>query len=251
MNKIKASISLENVSLEYPVYNASALSIKKNFLIGFSGGLLKSDPNDKILTVSALNNINLKFSHGERVGLIGHNGCGKTSLLRLLSNIYYPTSGAVSISGETTSLIDINLGIDSEASGIKNLYMRAAILGIKKSNLDSVVNETVEFSGLGEFINLPFRTYSSGMQVRLAFSIATAITPEILIMDEWLTAGDHNFRAKSHKRLLNLINNTNILILASHDHDLISKVCNRVIWLEKGSVKMDGKPKDVIEEYLK
>ena len=115
---------------------------------------------------------------------------------------------------------------------------------------DSVVEETIDFSGLGEFINLPFRTYSSGMQVRLAFSIATAITPEILIMDEWLSAGDKDFSEKSHKRLLKLVDNTNILILASHSKELISNVCNRVIWLDKGSVKMDGKTEDVINKYF-
>ncbi len=250
MNKKEVSINLEGVSLEYPVYNSSALSLKKKFLIGFSGGILKSDPNDKIILVNALNNINLEINNGDRIGLIGHNGCGKTSLLRLMSSIYFPTTGSVSISGETTSLIDINLGIDPEASGLKNLYMRAAILGIEKSNIDSVVEETIDFSGLGEFINLPFRTYSSGMQVRLAFSIATAITPEILIMDEWLSAGDKDFSEKSHKRLLKLVDNTNILILASHSKELISNVCNRVIWLDKGSVKMDGKTEDVIDKYF-
>ena len=242
-------VRLEKVSLDYPIYNSSALSFKRKILSGVTGGLIKEDPIDKIIVVNALKDISLTINKGDRLGLIGHNGSGKTSLLRLLSQIYYPTLGTLDVLGSSASLIDLSLGIDPEATGRENLYIRAAMLGVPRDQVEDVVQSAIKFSELGDFIELPFRTYSSGMQLRLAFSIATSIKPEILIMDEWLSAGDKSFAKSANERLCHLIDNSSALVLASHDINLISKTCNIVLWLEHGEIKMIDDVAVVLDQY--
>jgi lipopolysaccharide transport system ATP-binding protein len=172
-------------------------------------------------------------------------------MLRVLSGAYHPGIGSVDVKGTVGSLIDISLGINTEATGIENIFIRGAILGLSKKQIQSRLDAIVEFSELGDFINLPVRTYSSGMHLRLAFAVATEISPEILLMDEWLSVGDEDFRHKAEERLLNVVESTSILFLASHSRELLEKLCTRVIWLEHGRVVADGPPSKVLNRYFK
>jgi lipopolysaccharide transport system ATP-binding protein len=200
--------------------------------------------------VRALSGVTFEFNEGERVGLVGHNGAGKSTMLRALSGVYAPSKGTVEISGNVGSLIDISLGINLEASGRENIFIRGALLGLTKSEVQNKFAEIVEFSELGDFIEMPVRTYSSGMHLRLAFAVSTIVRPEILLMDEWLSVGDENFKHKAEARLEELVSSTKILVIASHSRELITSTCNRVIWLEHGQVKMDGPTNEVAPIYF-
>ncbi|GAB1581335.1 ABC transporter ATP-binding protein [Phyllobacterium phragmitis] len=192
----------------------------------------------------------MTFTDGDRIGLIGHNGSGKTTLLRVLSGIYAPTHGRAVINGNCVSLININLGIDPDATGRENIRLRSAMMGMHPKEIAENFEQIAEFSGLGEFLDVPFRTYSSGMQLRLAFATSTAVRPEILIMDEWLSTGDEDFKERANRRMRDLVDTTKILVLASHSRKLLEENCNRVIWLEHGRLKMDGAPSDVLPAYF-
>jgi len=244
-----ALIKLENASLDFPIYDATSRSIKKNFIGFATGGKLGSKNGERV--VSALTSLNLEINDGERVGLIGHNGSGKTTLLRMFSKVYHPTSGNAIIDGNLGSLISISLGINPEFTGRENIYIRGALLGLKKKEIKSKIDEIIDFTDLGDFIDMPVRTYSSGMQMRLGFSVSTIFKPEILLMDEWLSVGDEGFKDKAERRLSDIISSTKILILASHSHALLKKNCTRIIWLEHGKIKMDGTPKNVLPQYFK
>ncbi|MEY3194475.1 MAG: hypothetical protein RIQ78_572 [Bacteroidota bacterium] len=245
-----ASIELDNVFINFPVFNAINMSLKNRFLTAASGGILNRQ-KDGLVVVSSLQNITLHIAQGERVGLVGHNGAGKTTLLRVLSGIYHPTMGEIRIKGAITSLINISLGIDAEATGRENIRLRAVMMGQKPSESKKKVDEIIEFSGLGDFIDMPVRTYSSGMQLRLAFAVSTSIRPQILIMDEWLSTGDKDFKERAEARLKEVVRSTEILILASHSKELLLKTCNRIVWLERGEIKMDGEAEAVANAYFK
>lgn len=242
-------IQLNNVSITIPVFNANSQSIKNSFLKLTTGGMLISDLSGNV-SIQALQNLSFTISEGDRVGVIGHNGSGKSTLLRVLGGVFYPTDGRLIRQGNLTSLIDISLGINEELTGRENIFLRGALLGLSKKEINRKLDEIIDFSELGDFIDIPVRTYSSGMQLRLAFSVSTVISPEILLMDEWLSVGDENFKHKAEARLSNLINSTKILVIASHSKDLIIKNCNRVIWLEHGIIKMDGPPDLICEKYF-
>lgn len=244
-----ASIELNKVSVVFPVYNAVNMSLKNRILSTVTGGKIDRK-HDGVVLVKGLENINLKIGPGERVGLVGHNGAGKTTLLRVLSAIYAPTGGQAVINGECVSLINIGLGIDPEATGRENILLRGMMMGMKQAEIRKKSEEIIHFTGLGDFIDLPFRTYSTGMQMRLAFAVSTGIQPQILIMDEWLSTGDEEFSERANQRMSEIVNAAEILILASHSSDLLLKNCNRVIWLEHGKLKMDGKVKDVVKAYF-
>ena len=171
-------------------------------------------------------------------------------MLRVLSRVYTPQSGAAKIDGRVTSLIDISLGINPEASGRENVYVRGTLLGLSKSEISEKFDEIVEFSELGDFIEMPVRTYSSGMHLRLAFAVSTVLKPEILLMDEWLSVGDESFRNKAEERLTNLVDSAKILVIATHSRELIEKTCTRAIWMEHGQVKMDGPAQEVAAAYF-
>jgi lipopolysaccharide transport system ATP-binding protein len=200
--------------------------------------------------VRPLEDLTFSLADGARLGLVGHNGAGKSTLLRLLSGVYVPSHGTAHIEGEIGSLIDISLGIDSEASGRENIYLRGALLGMTKAQMNGMIDEIIAFSELGDFIDMPLRTYSSGMHLRLAFSVSTMVRPEILLMDEWLSVGDQGFTHKAEARLAELVQSTNILVIASHSRDLIQKTCNRVLWLEHGKIRLDGTPEEVLPHYF-
>lgn len=242
-------IQLKNVSVEFPIYNSSSRSLKNRVLSVATGGKIERR-SDRLVIVRGLDDVSMAFGDGDRIGLIGHNGSGKTTLLRVLSGIYTPTRGGAVINGECVSLININLGIDPDATGRENIRLRSAMMGMHPAEIAEKIDEISEFSGLGDFLDVPFRTYSSGMQLRLAFATSTAVRPEILIMDEWLSTGDEDFKERANKRMTDLVDSTKILVLASHSRELLEKNCNRVIWLEHGRVKMDGAPAEVLSAYF-
>lgn len=244
-----ASLNLENVTVDFPVYNASARSLKNQVLSFATGGAIGSSENGTV-TIRGVDNVSLSLNDGDRLGLVGHNGSGKTTLLRVLTGVYEPSGGNIDINGHCTALINISLGIDLEATGRQNIALRGALLGFSKQELATQKEEIEEFSGLGGFLDMPVRTYSSGMQLRLAFSISTVLQPEILIMDEWLSTGDEDFKDKATKRMQDLVNQTKILILASHSRELLLNNCNRIIWLEHGKIRMDGEAADVADAYF-
>jgi lipopolysaccharide transport system ATP-binding protein len=249
MTKPSASIELRNVGVDFPVFNASALSLKNRILSSVTGGAIDRKYDGSVI-VRGLQDINIKIEAGERVGLIGHNGAGKTTLLRVLSGIYAPTEGEAIINGECVSLINISLGIDPEATGRENIKLRSAMIGYTPKQTRDKVDEIIEFSGLGDFIDMPFRTYSSGMQLRLAFAVSTSVRPQILVLDEWLSTGDEEFKHRAEKRMGEVVDATDILILASHSRPLLERNCNRALWLEHGKVRMDGPCKEVASEYF-
>ncbi len=244
-----AQIVFENVSIEIPIFNATGRSLTSKILEVATGGKLDADPTGRV-TVTALSDISFELKDGDRIGLVGHNGAGKSTMLRALSGVYAPTRGQVSIAGEVGSLIDISLGINPEATGRENVFVRAQLLGLTKKEIAEKYDEIVDFAELGDFMEMPVRTYSSGMHLRLAFAVSTVVRPEILLMDEWLSVGDENFKQKAELRLAQMVDATKILAIASHSRDLIETVCNRVIWLEHGQVKMDGSVSEVLPTYF-
>lgn len=244
-----ASIYLHNVGVEFPIFNVHNRSLKNKVINLATGGKIESR-SGKLTIIKSLQNISLDLKDGDRLGLIGHNGAGKTTLLRVLSGIYTPTSGECVIDGKSISLINIQLGINHEETGRSNIKLRATMMGMRPKQVEEKIEEIAEFSGLGHFLDMPFRTYSSGMQIRLAFATSTSIDPEILIMDEWLSAGDEKFKDKANQRMEDLLGKTKILILASHSRELLEKNCTKVLWLEHGSIKMFGDTKNVLDAYF-
>lgn len=245
-----AFIRFKNVNIDFPIYNAYSRSLKRKLMQVATGGQIGSDGQGRV-QVRALEDLNFELREGDRVGLIGHNGAGKSTLLRVLNGVYAPTSGSADIQGTIGSLIDIGLGIDPEATGRENIYIRSALLGIKLKNMRERVEEVINFSGLGAFIDMPVRTYSSGMHLRLAFSVSTLIQPEILLMDEWLSVGDAEFNAQAESRIGELVKSASILVIASHSPQLLADLCTRILWLEHGKIVADGDPEIILARYLR
>ena len=242
-------IELENVSVTFPVFSGSDLSLKNAIINKTIRSNIRSD-NDGVVLISALSEINLKIRSRERVGLVGHNGSGKSSLLRLLSKIYHPTHGSAKINGSVASLLNVSLGLDNELTGKENLVFRLTLLGLTTREIEGITNEIISFADLGAFIDLPVRTYSSGMLMRLAFSVSTAVPAQILLLDEWLSTGDEQFSAVANSRLQSLVDSTEVLILASHSRELIEKNCTRVLWMENSRIRMDGATNEVLDAYF-
>jgi len=244
-----AYIEFTNVCVDFPIYNANGRSLKKRLIQVATGGQLGSDQQGRVV-VRALEGLSFTLKDGDRVGLLGHNGAGKSTLLRLLSGVYEPSSGSARIEGEIGSLIDISLGIDPEATGRENIYLRGGLLGMTRSEIAAQIDEIIEFSELGDFVDMPLRTYSTGMHLRLAFAVSTVVRPEILLMDEWLSVGDEGFKHKAEARMSELVRSTNILVIASHSRELVLHTCNRIIWLEHGKIRMDGDPQTLAAAYF-
>lgn len=230
-----AFISLTNCSLDLPVYGAGNRSLKQMVMSAATGGRIASDSR-KITVVNALVDIDLRIESGDRVGLVGHNGAGKTTLLRVLAGVYEPTHGKLQVEGNVTSLIDVTLGMDHEATGYDNILLRGLTLGLPRKQIRQLTPDIEAFSGLGEYLSMPVRTYSSGMVLRLAFSIVTCVHPEILLMDEWLSVGDADFVSKAEGRLKQLVDKASILVIASHNAKIISDLCNVQVKMEHGRV---------------
>jgi lipopolysaccharide transport system ATP-binding protein len=230
-----AHILINNVDVDFPIYNTVGRSLKIHLMQAATGGRMGANEQGRVV-VQALQNICLDLKEGDRLGVIGHNGAGKSTLLRVICGVYQPTAGIIDIKGKVTSMIDLGLGMDGEATGIENIYLRGALLRLNRRWLSSKISEIVDFAGLGDFIQMPLRTYSTGMMMRLAFSIATLQQPEIFVMDEWLTVGDAEFNEKAQKKLREIIQNTSILIIATHSPQLVEQTCNQAIKLERGAL---------------
>ncbi len=232
---MSTSIIARDVTVEFPILENSHRSLKKAVLNLTTGGKIGHDAS-KHVTVTALDGLNFEFNQGDRIGLVGHNGSGKTTLLRVLSGVYAPTRGDLKVHGTIASLLDVSMGLDPDATGFENIYLRGILDGLRPKTIRDKTEEIADFSELGGYLNLPVRTYSSGMMLRLAFAISTSVEADILIMDEWLSVGDADFSAKAAVRLESLVNKASILILASHSPELIARVCNRQIRLEHGKI---------------
>ncbi|WP_437182491.1 ABC transporter ATP-binding protein [Pseudomonas zeae] len=205
--------------------------------------------NTQEYTINALSNVNLSITRGERVGLIGLNGAGKSTLLKVMARIYPTTSGSAQTSGHVCPMFEFATGFEMNQSGWDNIKIRALLLGLKPREIKDKMQEIAEFSELGEFLNYPVRTYSAGMFIRLAFSVSTAINPEVLLLDEVMGAGDINFAHKAQERMKKFMTQGKILVFSSHSPDLVSDFCERTIWLEKGKIRMDGKTDQVLKAY--
>lgn len=244
---MKSKITVSNVSLDFRTYHNKTGSLKEAVSDLFTKK--KYNIGDK-KTFRALKNINLEINHGDRLGIVGHNGAGKSSLLKTLCRIYEPTIGSVDIKGRVAPLLEIGAGFNPELSGIDNIYLNAAILGYNMKEIKMIEKDIIDFSGLEEFIEMPVKYYSTGMYMKLAFSIATAVKPDILILDELFAGGDSEFIEKAQRRMKSLINDSSIMVFVSHQTELLEDLCNRVIWIDHGTLKADGEPKDIIRQYL-
>ncbi len=245
-----ASIRLNDVSVDFVLYQGSARSLKKTLLRTSTNGELKHDAHHRI-TVKALSNLNLTLEHGDRVGLVGGNGAGKTTLLRVLAGVYEPTAGRIRVEGSVTPLFDLGLGLDMDASGYDNIRMRAAYFGIDGDEIESKMDDIAAFTELGDYLDLPVRTYSAGMTLRLAFAAATAVDPEILLMDEWIAVSDTQFLEKAQRRAEGFVNRSSIMVVASHVDEVLKRLCNKALWLERGAVVRIGPVDEVLAAYHK
>lgn len=232
---IKPTIEINNLTIEYPVYGIRNLSLKTKIFQGVIGGSLFKNANN-LLTVKAIENISLKLYPGDRVALIGHNGSGKSSLLKAIAGIYSPTNGSINVNGSITSMLDITIGLNNDSTGVENIIISGLLMGLSKKKIESLKDEIIDFSGLSDFIHLPLRTYSSGMAMRLAFSIASTIHSDIILIDEWISVGDSEFSIKVKNRLNEMIINSKVMVIASHDLELCRKICNKFIHLENGRI---------------
>lgn len=244
--KKKAHIYLDHVVMSYPsnVYNARSLKEAIFSVIK----LQKSKPLLK--DVHALKDVSFHIEEGERVGVIGRNGSGKSTLLRTIAGIYPIESGTIDVSGKIHSLFDIGLGFDPEASGRDNILYRGLLLGSSPAEIEEKTQEIIDFSGLKDFIDYPIKSYSSGMMVRLAFSVSTSLTGEVLLLDEVMSAGDISFAEKARHRMLDVIDHAKIMVFVTHDLKAMQEVCSRAILLHDGNLVMDGKPEEVVSRYL-
>jgi lipopolysaccharide transport system ATP-binding protein len=231
-------IEAVGVTIEFPLYHVGARSLKKR-LLARAPIRLREDESHRIV-VSALRDLTFHIGPGERVALIGSNGAGKTTLLRTLGGIYEPVAGRLKVDGSIGSLIDPNAGMDPEATGRENIVLRGLFLGLSEAECGAMAEEAGQFSGLGEFLDVPIRTYSAGMAVRLSFAIATLMAPQILLMDEWFLAGDADFMVRATRRLEQLVVGADILVIATHDMAIVRKWCTRVIRLASGRIEADG-----------
>ena len=241
-----AHINLQKVVVDFPIVNSSSQSLQLRLLQALGGKLTS---HHHTVVVRALDGIDLDLKDGDRLGLIGHNGSGKTTLLRVFAGVYPPERGSIAIDGTISSFTDITLGMDPESTGWENIIFRCTFMGLSFEEAKRLSPAIAEFSELGNYLELPTRTYSSGMFLRLAFAISTSIEPDILIMDEMIAAGDSQFIEKAKRRLHLLIDKANILALASHDMNLIRNICNKVVWLEHGAIKQFGPPDVVTAAY--
>lgn len=241
-----ASIKLEDASFWYPVFDVTGRSLKVSMMRQFGGASASG-----FVEVKALSDVTLELKDGDRIGLIGRNGAGKSTLLKVIAGLLHPQRGGLRVDGRVVPLITRGLGIHPELTGFQNIEIPMLLLGATNAEIRRAQQEVPEWSGLGDFIHLPVRTYSDGMRARLLFAISTAVRGDILVMDEWLSAGDADFVEKAQERLKNLLNETKIVVLSSHSLEIIRKMCNVVCWMEGGRVVMVGDADVVLPAYLK
>jgi ABC-type polysaccharide/polyol phosphate transport system ATPase subunit len=242
-----ANIVAEQLSLTFQVRPLGRPALKEVLL----GGWFSRSTRREMRKVHALDRIDLEIKEGERVGVIGRNGAGKSTLLKVLAGIYPPTSGTLTVNGRISSLFDILLGFESDANGWENMCFRGYLQGETPRSLRAKLLPTAEFSELGEFLDMPVRYYSAGMAVRLAFAIATAIEPEVLLIDEVLSVGDRAFQEKAKQRMREMMSRARLIVLVSHDLQALVELCDRVIWMDQGRVRDSGRPGEMIDAYLR
>jgi len=237
-------VELEDVGLVFRVRRCGRVSLKEYLLHGLFRPAKKTT-----FEVRALEGIDLRINEGDRIGVIGHNGAGKSTLLKLLAGIYPPTTGRRRVRGRISSLFEIGLGFEHDASGWENIAYRGYLQGETPKSVRQKMQAIAEFSELGEFLDMPVRYYSAGMMVRLAFSIATAIEPDILLVDEVLSAGDQSFQAKARERIGSLMSSARAVVVVSHELEALARLCDRVLWLDHGRVRRFGPKEEVIAAY--
>jgi ABC-type polysaccharide/polyol phosphate transport system ATPase subunit len=244
------SIIANNVTIDVPIYGASHRSLRQT-LLARTGGLIRHEGagRQQRVIIRALDNVSFTLRNGDRLGLIGHNGAGKSTLLKVLAGVYTPDSGSIRIEGRVSPLFNAAPGLDPDDNGYENIKTCGMFLGMSSEEINRKLPDIVDFCELGEYLDLPVRTYSTGMVARLGFAIATAIEPDILLLDEGLGAGDARFAARAESRMQGLIQRTRILVLASHSDPLIRSMCNRAVLLEKGRVIEIGPIDEVINRY--
>ena len=246
-NLASLAIEVTEARLSYPLGAYARGSLKSAVLSVFG----HKDRTPKAEFVDAIRGLNIRIVAGERVALIGHNGSGKSTLLRALAGIYPLAAGEIKVVGRIGTLLDIGLGFETESTGRENIFFRGMTLGYSRKQLRAAEKEIVDFADLGEFIDLPMRTYSSGMYVRLGFAVSTQFSPDILLVDEVFGAGDASFSKRAVERMLSIVNNAGIFVIATHDMSLVERVCQRVIWLDRGLIVRDGPPNIVLPEYYR
>src|SRR4051794_3712512 len=240
-------IETRGAGVDFPIFDAKTRSLKKAVL-GVVGGTINSDDH-KVPVIQALRDITLTIDEGDRVALVGHNGAGKSTLLRLLSGIYEPTSGTASVQGRVAPIFDLGVGMDPEITGYENIMIRGLFLGMSRKQMETRVDDIADFTELGDFLNMPLRTYSTGMRVRLALGVVTSIDPEILLLDEGIGAVDAAFLEKSRKRLSELVERSGLLVFASHSDEFLRELCDTGVWMEHGRIRQQGDLDDVLAAY--
>jgi ABC-type polysaccharide/polyol phosphate transport system ATPase subunit len=240
---MSSSINIKKLKLIFRKYHNDIPTLKEHFI---KNHLRKDQTHNQFV---ALNNISLKLNSGDRIGIVGKNGAGKSTLLKAIAGIYPPSEGSIEICGKVVPLLELGAGFDMNRTTLENIYLNGAILGLSKYQVKRLQNHIIEFSELKSFINMPLKSLSSGMRGRLSFSIATSLSPEILILDEVFATGDASFVEKARKRMIGVIDSADILILVSHREKLIKDLCNKVIVLHEGKIKFQGKPNDAIRYY--
>ena len=243
-----AAIEVKNVSLDFPLYHTSGRSLKKT-LVNTVVRRMGEDSRHRVV-VKALRDITFSLKSGDRLGLIGTNGAGKTTLLRTMAGIYEPYQGTVRVTGTLNAMLDPNLGMNVLLTGRENIMLRGLYGGLTSAEIEQLQEDVRVFAEMDEFINLPVRIYSAGMMVRLGFALATAIKPQVLLMDEWLLAGDAAFMERAKIRLEDMVRGAEILVLSTHNIDAMLDWCTRVIWMEQGRIREDGPAGEVLNRYL-
>lgn len=231
-----SELILKNVTLDYPIYGSAPRMFTRKLLSLASAGKI----NDQYNTIRALDDITLILQPGDRLGIVGGNGAGKTTLLRTLAGIYHPTSGIWKAKGKITTLISSGFGMDEESTGYQNIILAGIAMGYTRNQMISRFEDIERFTELGEFLRMPIKTYSAGMRLRLAFAVSTAIDPEILIIDEGIGAGDAEFYKKATERIKDFLNKASILVIASHEDDLLRQFCNKGIHMAVGKIVFEG-----------
>lgn len=231
-----ATLQFDNVTVQYPIYNSRSMSLRNHLVRISTGGKIESETGH-IQIVTALRNISFDIKEGDSVALIGHNGAGKSTMLRTMAGVYTPVKGTVTRTGRVATVLDIGMGMDPELSGYENITRMSMLLGLTKNEIKSRIDEIESFTQLGDFLQLPVRTYSSGMSTRLMFAVATSTKPDILLVDEIFGTGDAEFQAKAKQRMESLIRSVGIFVFSSHSSDLVKLYCNRFFFLEHGTIR--------------
>jgi ABC-type polysaccharide/polyol phosphate transport system ATPase subunit len=249
---IVASISLTEVTVEFPIFDATSRSLRHSLLKRSSGGtIVQGGRARRRVLVRALEKVSLNLVRGDRVALIGSNGSGKTTLLRVLAGVFEPSAGTVSIEGRISPLLSADPGIDPDETGYEYILLHGLLMGMTRREINALVPEIANFTELGDFLAMPVRTYSAGMQVRLAFAMLTATEPDIVLLDEGIGAADAHFSEKARERLQELIGRSSILVLASHQPELLHGACNKALWLDGGRIQQFGPLEQVLDGYAR